>query len=151
MHIPSLWSLLPILPSHPSRSSQSTELSFLCYTAASCSISHMVEYIWGFPGGSGGKESACNARDLGDEGPIPGEGHGNPLHYSYLENPMDGGGWQATVYRVIKNRARHKRLSGTSSRAHMPILISQFVPSSPSPPVSTCLFLTSAFLFLPCK
>ena len=55
----------------------------------------------GFPGGSGGKESACNA---GDPGLIPGsgrstaEGNGNPLQYSCLENSMDRGAWQATVH-----------------------------------------------------
>ena len=44
----------------------------------------------GFPGGSDGKESACNARDLGSVpglGRSPGAGHGNPLQYSGLENP----------------------------------------------------------------
>ena len=48
----------------------------------------------GFPGGSDGKESACNAGDLGlipGSGRSPGEGHGNPLQYSCLENPMDKG------------------------------------------------------------
>ena len=47
-----------------------------------------------FPGSSNGKESACNAGDLGSIpglGRSPGEGHGNPLQYSCLENPMDGG------------------------------------------------------------
>ena len=53
----------------------------------------------GFPGGSDSKESACNA---GDSGWIPGlgrfpEGNDYPLQYSYLENPMDKGAWQATV------------------------------------------------------
>ena len=45
---------------------------------------------WGFPGGSDGKESACNMRDLGSIpglGRSPGEEHGNPLQYSCLENP----------------------------------------------------------------
>ena len=45
---------------------------------------------WGFPGGLGGKESSCNAGDLGSIpglGGSPGGGHGNPLQYSYLENP----------------------------------------------------------------
>ena len=42
----------------------------------------------GFPGGSDGKGFACNAGDLGS---IPGEGNGNPLRYSCLENSMDGG------------------------------------------------------------
>ena len=57
-----------------------------------------------FPGGSDGKASACNA---GDPGSIPGWGrsgerNGNPLHYSCLENPMEGGAWWATVYGVTK-------------------------------------------------
>ena len=45
-----------------------------------------------FPGGSNGKESAYNAGDLGlipGSGRFPGEGNGNPLHYSCLENPID--------------------------------------------------------------
>ena len=48
----------------------------------------------GFPGGSDGKASACNAGDLGSIpglGRSPGEGNGNPLQYSCLENPMDRG------------------------------------------------------------
>ena len=47
----------------------------------------------GFPGGSEGKASACNEGDLGlipGSGRSPGEGNGNPLQYSCLENPMDG-------------------------------------------------------------
>ena len=61
------------------------------------------EGILGFPGGSNGKESACSAGDLGlipGFGRSPGEGNGNPLQYSYLENPMDTGAWQATVHGV---------------------------------------------------
>ena len=49
-----------------------------------------------FPGGSDGKASAYNAGDLGsipESGRSPGEGNGNPLQYSCLENPMDGGTW----------------------------------------------------------
>ena len=63
----------------------------------------------GFPGGSEGKESACNAGDPGSipgSGRCPGEGNGNPLQYSCLENPMDRGAWQATVHGVAKNRPR---------------------------------------------
>ena len=48
--------------------------------------------LLGFPGGSEVKASACNEGDLGS---IPGEGNGNPLQYSCLENPMDGGAWWA--------------------------------------------------------
>jgi len=59
--------------------------------------------ILGFPHSSVSKESACNAGDLGSipgSGRSPGEGNGNPLHYSCLENPTDRGAWQATVYGV---------------------------------------------------
>ena len=52
----------------------------------------------GFPGGSDSKASACNAGDQGlipGSGRFPGEGNGNPLQYSCLENSMDGGAWWA--------------------------------------------------------
>ena len=48
------------------------------------------EHLFHFPGGSDSKASVCNAGDLGS---IPGEGNGNPLQYSCLENPTDGGAW----------------------------------------------------------
>ena len=60
----------------------------------------MYVVSWGVPGGSDSKESACNARDLGSipgSGRSPGEGDGNPLQNSCLENSMGRGGWQATV------------------------------------------------------
>ena len=59
----------------------------------------------GFPGGSDGKESACNARGPGwipGSGRSPGEGNGNPLQYSCLENPMDRGAWRTTVLGVVE-------------------------------------------------
>ena len=62
----------------------------------------------GFPSGSAGEESACNAGDTGASGLIPGSGrspgggNGNPLQYSCLENPMDKGAWWATVQRVTE-------------------------------------------------
>ena len=54
-----------------------------------------------FPHRSVGKESACNAGDLGSlpgSGRPPGEGNGNPLQYSCLVNPVDRGAWWATVH-----------------------------------------------------
>ena len=66
-------------------------------------------YSAGFPGGSEVKASACNVGDLGSipgSGRSPGEGNGNPLQYSCLENPMDGGTWWATVHGVAKSRTR---------------------------------------------
>ena len=60
-----------------------------------------------FLGGSDGKESAYNVRDLGlihGLGQSPGEGHGNPLQYSCLKNLMVRGAWQATVPEVAKSQ-----------------------------------------------
>ena len=61
----------------------------------------------GFDRSSDGKKSAYNAGDLGSvpgSGRSPGEGNGNPLQYSCLENPMDRGAWQASVHRIAKSR-----------------------------------------------
>ena len=63
----------------------------------------------GFPGGSDVKASASKAGDLGsipESGRSPGEGNGNPLQDSCLENPMDGGAWWAIVHGVAKSRTR---------------------------------------------
>ena len=62
---------------------------------------------WGFPGGSDGKESACNAGDPGlipGSGRSPGKGNGNLLQYSFLENSMDRGAWWAIVHGVTKGQ-----------------------------------------------
>ena len=63
----------------------------------------------GFPGGSEGKESACNAVDLvlvPVVGRPPGEGNGYPFQYSCLENSMDRGAWWVTVHGVAKSQTR---------------------------------------------
>ena len=59
--------------------------------------------------GSDGKESACNVGDPGStpgSGRSPGEGSGNALQYSCLENPVDCGAWQAKVHGVAKSQTR---------------------------------------------
>ena len=62
------------------------------------------------------KNSSANAEDVRDMGLIPGSGrspgggHGQPLQYSCLENPMDRGAWQATVHRVGQSQMRLKGL-----------------------------------------
>ena len=66
----------------------------------------------GFPRDSDGEESACNAGDQTEgliprSGRAPGEGHGNPLQYSRLEDPMDRGAWWATAHGVAKSWTRH--------------------------------------------
>ena len=66
---------------------------------------------WGCPGGSEVKASACNAGDLGSIpmlGRSPGEGNGNPLQYSCLENPTDGG-----------PGGRGRKESDTTERLHL--------------------------------
>ena len=70
-----------------------------------------------FPGGTRGKELACNAKDVRDVGSIPGSGrspgggHGNPLQYSCLENSTDREALRATVHRVAKSWTQLKRLT----------------------------------------
>jgi len=62
--------------------------------------------IKGFPGDLDGKESACNAGDLGlipGLGSSPGEGNGNPLQYSCLEISMDRGVWRAIVHGIAES------------------------------------------------
>ena len=68
-------------------------------------------HLGGFSGVSGIKESAHNEGNLGSIpglGRSPGEGHGNPLQYSCLENSMDRGAWQAVVHGVTKHQTRLK-------------------------------------------
>ena len=80
----------------------------------------------GPPGGSDGKESACNA---GDPGSIPGweiypgEGNGYPFQYSCLENSMDRGAWLVTVHRVTKSWTQLKQFS---NHAYIYIYVFQF-------------------------
>ena len=76
-------------------------------------LSTLIAAICSFPGGTSGKEPACQCRrhkryrfHL-----PPGGGHGNPLQCSCLENPMDRGAWWATVHRVAKSRTQLERLS----------------------------------------
>ena len=69
----------------------------------------MYRFGWGFPQWLSSKESVCNARDSRDLGLISGSGRspggrqGNPLQYSWLENPMDREAWKATVHRVAES------------------------------------------------
>ena len=69
----------------------------------------LVYWCLGFPGGSDGKESACNAGDPGsipESGKSPGEENGNPLQYSCLENSMDRGAGLVIVHGVSKSQTR---------------------------------------------
>ena len=110
-HFPSSWTNVmkreAVIPCHP----------WVCLSAKLCWLWEsgfwnqtslfFVCHFLGFPGGSDSRGSACNA---GDPGLIPrwgrscGEGKGNPLQYSCLENPMDRGDWWATVHGITKSR-----------------------------------------------
>ena len=66
---------------------------------------HIFHYIYGFPGGSNSKESACNAGDLSSisgSGRYPGEDNNYSLQFSCLENSVDRGAWRATVHGISK-------------------------------------------------
>ena len=73
-------------------------------------------YHWGFPGGNSGKEHDCQCRRHKRHGfnpwfgKIPWRGHGNPLQYSCLDNPINRGAWQATVHRVAESQTQLKQL-----------------------------------------
>ena len=72
-----------------------------------CSILRAQLTLTGFTGGSDGKESAHNVRDLGSipgSGRFPGEGNGKPLQYSCLRNPMDRGIWWAIDHGIPKSQ-----------------------------------------------
>ena len=72
----------------------------------SCTVAYLV---LGFPGGLDGRASVYNAGDLGSIpglGRSPGEGNGNPLQYSCLENPRDGGALQVAVHGLTKSQTR---------------------------------------------
>ena len=80
-----------------------------CQLAYSVGKPVIPSEVQGFPGRSDGKASAYNAGDPGSipgSGRSPGEGHGNPLQCSCLENPVDGGAWWATVHGIAKNQTR---------------------------------------------
>ena len=95
-----------------------------------------------FPGGSEVKASAWNAGDSGlvpGLGRSPGEGNGNPLQRSCLENPRDGGASWAAVYVVAQSRTRLKQLSKQASK-HM---LAKYAQNSPNEASIVCEVRTS--------
>ena len=97
----------PLLSSANNEAKSEIESSFLEATTRPLNQSAFLR-------SSVGKASACNAGDLGlipGSGSSPGEGNGNPLQCSCLENPTDRGAWQTRVHRVTKTQARLSALS----------------------------------------
>ena len=81
-----------------------------------CGASHKALVVKNLPANAG---DARDASSILGSGRSPGEGLGNPLQYSGLENPMDRRAWRATVYRVTKSQTQVKRLTHTHTQ-HMP-------------------------------
>ena len=90
---------------------QTSEVSVTLVITANlcCGLNSSTFNIMGFPGGSDGKESACNMGDLGSitgSGRLPGERNGYPLQYFCLENSMDRKDWWRLVHDVAKSQTR---------------------------------------------
>ena len=86
-------------------------------------VLYVYVYVWSFPGGASRKEAACQSKrrhrspgSVPESVGYPEGGYGNVLQYSWLENSMDRGTWQAMVHRV---RARHNR----SDLTHMHVCV----------------------------
>ena len=83
--------------------------AFLCLSKDSLVAFRLICFR-GSPGGASGKEPACQCRrcetavSIAGMGRTPEVGHGNSLQYSCLENPMDRGAWQTTVYKVTQSQ-----------------------------------------------
>ena len=65
-------------------------------------------------------------------GRSPGEGNGNPLQYSCLENPMDGGAWWAPVHGVAKSQTRLSDFTFTFTLSYIAFIMLRYVPSIPA-------------------
>ena len=100
-------------------------------------IKHVVALVAKNPPASAGDK-----REVGlipGSGRFPGGGHGNPLHYSCLENPLDRGAWRATVHEVTESRtrlkwpSRHMRTLVEIYFLHLPLLLIKTQPSEVSP------------------
>ena len=114
-----------------------------------------------FPGGADGKASVHNVRDLGSIpglGRFPGEGNGNPLQYSCLENPMDGGAW-CRLLSMGSQRVRHDWATSLSfflciyDQIEVSLFIWRFRYSRYfrySPPHPAIITLIHLFAHLPC-
>ena len=102
-----------VRPAVPSNTGHLTQAAYVTVNFLAATLKKeklilvILTQIGGFPGGSNGKESACNAGHpdlLFGFGSSPGEGNGYPLQYTCLENSLDRGVWWATVHGVTKSR-----------------------------------------------
>ena len=118
-HLQAAFHALPALSATRGQKASSSSFSLMLLSLSSNAS------VWGFPGGSKGKESACNEGDLGSVpglGRSPGEGNDCLLQYSCLENPMDRGALQA-IDLVTKSQTRLSRHAFTFQCLYRPTLL----------------------------
>ena len=127
----SLYLLIAYAYTTPSSPSSTDNHYFVLYICESCYLHYLVYFLdssykgWSFPSGASGREPACQCRRGKSPGfhpwigVIPWRGHGNPLQYSCLENPMDRGAWRATVHEVTKSRTWWSNLACTHTHARL--------------------------------
>ena len=104
-----------------------------CHSAAAAAAKQTslsaVNLLMCFPGGASGKELTCQCRrckrhGFNVSGRSPGGGHGSPLQYSCLENPMDRGAWRATVHRVSQVRHNWSHLAWIHESVYVSLISS---------------------------
>ena len=97
----------------------------------------------GFPTGSDGKEFTCSTRDSGSIpgwGRSPGEAHGYPLQYSWLENPINRAAWCATVHEITRVRHDWATNTATAIISNIHLWASPTIPSwKKSPTLQSCM------------
>ena len=124
-------------------------------------VTQQANRMYSFPDGSVVKNLPATARDVGlitGLGRFSGEGNGNPLQYSCLENPMDRGAWRATVHGVVKSRTRlateqqhsfKRQFSEFESSSFSATQMTSLVNVSFSwPMISTCCYQANLWLIL---
>ena len=103
-----VWALLSV----PTHSASKKDDFYFSASGILFILLRIIEKCWTIKRRTGGSDSKVSAHNVGDTGlspwlgRSPGEGNGNPLQHSCLENPTDGGAWSATVYGVAKSRTR---------------------------------------------
>ena len=124
----------------------------MLYSRFFLSVLCIVVCIWGFPGDSDGKESACNAGSHGlipRLGRSPGERNGYPLQYSCLENSMDRGVWWSADHGLAELDMTEQLVHTHSLCVSIPIF--QCILNPLSPLVTVSLLSTPVTLFMLCN
>ena len=96
-----------------------------------CRAFQVALAVRNLPSSAGDLRDSSSVPQLGRS---PGEGHGNPLQYSFLKNPMDRGDWWATVHRVAKSQTQLKRFSTHARWSGYLALLQGIVPTQGSNP-----------------